>query len=106
MNWILGHLDLIVYAAVTIGGWAIARIMPALPAAARNWLKAVGGKDLVFKIFTEAKQFAENTPEARRAWAVATLQKKAGELTGRPMPASVANLIIEFIYNEWKELNK
>ena len=53
-----------------------------------------------------AAAIAELSPEARRREAVICLQKLTIKDLGFPVPASIANLLVEHIYQQWKRARR
>lgn len=76
-----------------------------LPARARKWLKRIGRKKIADAI-ERAGAIAELTPDQRRQQAVIYLQKLCLKEFGFPVPSSIANLLIEFIYQGLKRAGK
>jgi hypothetical protein len=72
-----------------------------LPAWARKWLKRIG-TDHITDAIERAASIAELTPDQRRKQAVIYLQKLCIRELGFPIPASIANLLVEHIYQQWK----
>jgi hypothetical protein len=72
-----------------------------LPAWARKWLKRIGTERIADAI-ERAATIAELTPDQRRKQAVIYLQKLCIKELGFPVPASIANLLVEHIYQQWK----
>lgn len=73
-----------------------------LPSWARKWLSRIGSEKVLDAI-ERAASIAELTPEQRRKQAVIYLQKLTIQELGFPVPASVANLLVEYIYQQWKK---
>ena len=76
-----------------------------LPSWARKWLKRVGS-DRISDAIERAAAIAELTPDQRRKQAVIYLQKVCIKELGFPVPASVANLLVEYIYQSWKKTRR
>lgn len=76
-----------------------------LPSWARKWLDRVG-PERITEAIEKAAAIAELTPEQRRAEAVAFLQRLALRELGFPIPASVANLLVEYVYQQWKRARR
>lgn len=76
-----------------------------LPAWARRWLKKIGSSRVTDAI-ERAAAIAELTPDQRRKQAVIYLQKLTIQELGFPIPASVANLIVEHVYQQWKKARR
>ena len=72
-----------------------------LPSWARKWLKRVGSPRIIDAI-ERAAAIAELTPEQRRKQAVIYLQKLTIKELGFPVPASIGNLLVEHVYQQWK----
>ncbi|MCX6345729.1 MAG: hypothetical protein NT018_11760 [Armatimonadetes bacterium] len=72
-----------------------------LPAWARKWLKRIGSERVVDAI-ERAAAICELTPDQRRKQAIIYLQKLCIRELGFPVPASIANLLVEHIYQVWK----
>jgi len=73
-----------------------------LPAWARKWLKRIG-PDKITDAIERAGAIAELTPEQRRQQAVIYLQKVCIKDFGFPVPSSIANLLVEQVYQQWKK---
>ena len=76
-----------------------------LPAWARKWLKRIGAAQITDAI-ERAAAIAELSPEARRRQAVVYLQKLTIKDLGFPVPASIANLLVEHVYQQWKRARR
>lgn len=76
-----------------------------LPAWARKWLNKIGQKRIVDAI-ERAQAICELTPDQRRKQAVIYLQKLCIKELGFPIPASIANLLVEHVYQAWKRGRK
>ncbi len=76
-----------------------------LPAWARKWLKRIGPERITDAI-ERAAAIAELSPDERRAQAVTWLQKLTVRELGFPVPASIANLLIEHVYQQWKRCRR
>ena len=76
-----------------------------LPTWARKWLKRIGTANITDAI-ERAAAIAELTPDQRRKQAVIYLQKLTVKELGFPIPASIANLLVEHIYQQWKLVKK
>lgn len=76
-----------------------------LPAWARRWLSRIGPERITDAI-ERAAAIAELSAEARRRQAVIYLQKLTIKELGFPIPASIANLLIEHIYQQWKQARR
>ena len=72
-----------------------------LPAWARKWLSRIGPARITDAI-ERAAAIVELTPDQRRKQAIIYLQKLCIKELGFPIPASVANLLVEHIYQQWK----
>jgi hypothetical protein len=72
-----------------------------LPAWARKWLSQIGSERITDAI-ERAGAIAELSPDERRAQAVVYLQKLCTKELGFPVPASIANLLVEYVYQQWK----
>lgn len=76
-----------------------------LPAGARKWLKRIDQARVIGAI-TRAETIANLTPAQRRDEAVKYLQQICKRELGFPVPASIANLLVEFVYQTWKRGKK
>ncbi len=76
-----------------------------LPAWARKWLKRIG-QDKIMDAIERAAAIAELTPEQRKRQAVTYLQKISLNELGFPVPQSIANLLIEHVYQVWKRARR
>jgi len=72
-----------------------------LPAWARKWLKRIGTERITDAI-ERAAAIAELSPDEKRRQAVTYLQKLTIRELGFPVPASIANLLVEHVYQQWK----
>lgn len=72
-----------------------------LPKWARKWLSKIGEESIQEAIDYAAK-IQGLTPEERRREAVAYLIRVAEKEFGFPIPTSVANLLVEYVYQQWK----
>lgn len=72
-----------------------------LPAWARKWLSRIGPERITDAI-ERAGAIVELSPEERRKQAVVYLQKLCIKDLGFPVPASIANLLVEHVYQQWK----
>jgi hypothetical protein len=89
--------------AVGVVGLITALLMRSnrLPAEARSWLARIGPDRITGAIETAAA-IAKMTPSEKRARAVSTLQAVSMKEFGLPVPTSIANLLVEQIYQRWK----
>jgi len=76
-----------------------------LPAWARKWLSRIGSARITDAI-ERAAAIAELSPDERRSQAVIYLQKLTVTELGFPIPASVANLLVEHVYQQWKRARR
>lgn len=76
-----------------------------LPVWARKWLKRIGNERVVDAI-ERAAAICELTPDQRRKQAVIYLQKLCIRELGFPVPVSIANLLVEHVYQGWKRGTK
>ena len=76
-----------------------------LPAWARKWLKRVG-TDKITDVIERAAAIVELTPDQRRKQAVIYLQRLTIKELGFPIPASIANLLVEHVYQQWKRVRR
>jgi hypothetical protein len=76
-----------------------------LPAWARKWLKRVGPERITDAI-ERAGAIAELSSDERRKQAVIYLQKLCLKELGFPIPASIANLLVEHVYQQWKSARR
>jgi len=76
-----------------------------LPAWARKWLKRIGAEQITDAI-ERAGAIAELSPDARRKQAVIYLQKLSIRELGFPVPSSIANLLVEHVYQQWKKARR
>ncbi len=93
--------------AVGVIGFATALLArrDRLPAWARKWLKRIGPAQVIDAI-ERAAAIAELPNDARRRQAVTYLQKLTIKQLGFPVPASIANLLVEHVYQQWKRARK
>ena len=80
-------------------GWLASRNR--LPRWARRWLSRIG-KEKIEEFIAEAAYLSGTTPLARREWAVAKLQEWTEKQLVIRIPTSIANLLVEFVYQQWK----
>lgn len=76
-----------------------------LPSWARKWLNKIGSEK-VSDAIERAASIADLSPEQRRKQAVIYLQKLTIQELGFPVPASVANLLVEYVYQQWKKARR
>jgi len=76
-----------------------------LPAWARKWLSRIGSERITDAI-ERAGAIAELSPDERRKQAVVYLQKLCIKELGFPVPASIANLLVEHVYQQWKRARR
>ncbi|MGI6295482.1 MAG: hypothetical protein ACOX3G_05285 [Armatimonadota bacterium] len=76
-----------------------------LPRWARKWLKRIGTNRIADAI-ERAGAIAELSPDERRQQAVIYLQKLCVAELGFPVPQSIANLLVEHIYQQWKRARR
>jgi hypothetical protein len=76
-----------------------------LPAWARRWLKRIGPERIADAI-ERAGVIVELSPDERRKQAVVYLQRLTTKELGFPVPASIANLLVEQVYQQWKRARR
>lgn len=76
-----------------------------LPGWARKWLRRIGSARITDAI-ERAAAIAELSPDARRAQAVTYLQQLTVRELGFPVPQSIANLLVEHVYQQWKRAKR
>lgn len=76
-----------------------------LPSWARKWLNRVGPERITDAI-ERAGAIAELSPDERRKQAVVYLQKLCIQDLGFPIPVSIANLLVEHVYQQWKSARR
>jgi hypothetical protein len=76
-----------------------------LPSWARKWLSRIGTERITDAI-ERAGAIAELSSDERRKQAVIYLQKLCIKELGFPVPASIANLLVEHIYQQWKRARR
>ncbi len=76
-----------------------------LPSWARRWLAKIG-LERIQKAIDQAATVASLTPDERRAKAVEYLQRLTERELGFPVPTSIANLLVEFVYQQWKRAKR
>jgi hypothetical protein len=95
-------LDILSVAAGIIGAIAaFAAQSGRLPRWARKWLSKIG-VDRITDAIDRVEQIAGLTPEQRRKQAVISLQRFTVNELGFTVPTSIANLLVEFVYQQWK----
>lgn len=72
---------------------------------ARKWLKRIGAKRITDAI-ERAGAIAELSSDERRRQAVIYLQKICIAELGFPVPQSIANLLVEHVYQQWKRVRR
>ena len=72
-----------------------------LPKWARQWLSKIGTEN-VEEAIAYAAMIANLTPDQRRQEAVAYLIRLSEKELGFPIPESIANLLVEFVYQQVK----
>lgn len=110
---IMNNLDAIVYALTIIGlavGWVWTHIKKSklaryIPAWLIDWFDGIDESD-VRELIAHAATLAVKSDAERVAWVRVRLQKIALDRTGVPMPDSVANALIELVYQRVKGLVK
>lgn len=97
-DWI-GLIGLIV--GGPIGGLLISLLQAKvkLPKAAQSALSKIG-IDSVTKVIIEASTLQNMTDLERNAWATKELQDVAKRRLGGPLPDSIANVIVEFVFSK------
>ena len=99
-------VDLAYLAAAILGaGSAWLKSRTQLPAGARKWLAKLSSSCVTAAI-EQAEAYADLSPDERRVKAVAFLQDLSKKELGFPVPTSVANLLVEFVYQTWKKVGK
>lgn len=76
-----------------------------LPSWVRLWLKRIGDKRILDAV-QRAASITELTQEEKRRYAAACLQRLTLRELGFPVPLSVANLLVEHVYQKWKKSQK
>lgn len=76
-----------------------------LPSWARKWLNRVGAERITDAI-ERAGAIVELSADERRKQAVIYLQKLCIKELGFPIPASIANLLVEHVYQQWKRARR
>lgn len=76
-----------------------------LPSWARKWLNRIGPERITDAI-ERAGAIVELSPDERRKQAVVYLQKLCIKDLGFPVPQSIANLLVEHIYQQWKRARR
>lgn len=72
-----------------------------LPKWARRWLNRIGREEIE-KAIEYASRLQGISPEERRREAADYLVRLSEKKFGFPVPSSVANLLVEFAYQQWK----
>lgn len=72
-----------------------------LPKWARQWLARIG-QDKVEEAVEYAARLAQLTDDERRREAVSYLVKLSEKELGLAIPESIANLLVEYVYQQWK----
>jgi len=76
-----------------------------LPPWGRKWLSRIGSERITDAI-ERAGAIAELSPDERRKQAVIYLQKLCIKELGFPVPSSIANLLVEHVYQQWKRARR
>ncbi len=89
--------------AVGMGGLLIAYLARKnlLPKAAQRWKQRIG-EDRILSAIEQAATLVEASPEERRKAAVVALQRLTRNELGFEVPTSIANLLVEFIYQRFR----
>lgn len=69
----------------------------------KKWLDKIGGQATVERAISVGMEFSIDSPEERRKKAVVYLQKVARENYGVTLPTSIANLLVEWVYQAYKK---
>lgn len=94
--------DLIALAIGIIGAAiAYAQSSNRLPKWARTWLSRIG-YERIENAIDYASRLSGMTSDQRRAEAVAYLVRLTEKELGFAVPTSIANLLVEFVYQRWK----
>ena len=105
----LGKIPIVDWISLAIGLFGLVSAYLArkdrLPAWARTWLQRIGSERIT-DVIERAAAIAELTPDQRRKQAVIYLQKVCIKELGFPVPASVANLLVEYVYQQWKKARR
>lgn len=98
-EWISLGVGVVGFLAALLSRWG------RLPANVRKWLKAVG-EGRVFSLIeiAAADLSSKKTDAEKRAWVAGEIKKIAYEKEGLRIPDSVANLIVEQVYQRYKQL--
>jgi hypothetical protein len=103
------HVPLNDWISLAVGAFGVLTALLArkdrLPAWARKWLKRIGPSTITDAI-ERAGAIAELSPEAKRRQAVIYLQKLTVKELGFPVPVSIANLLVEHVYQQWKKARR
>ena len=109
MSWHGIHIDLTDLLSLGIGVFGLllawAQSYNRLPKGVRDWLGKIGS-DTIMAIIVKAESVATMSTEDRRKWAVEELKAVVLEKCGLKLPTSVANLLMEFVYQAWKKSRK
>jgi len=73
-----------------------------LPANVRRWLARIGIKRIE-SIIRACAELVTASPEQRRMRAILLIQDEAERRFGITIPDSVANLLLEYVYQRWKK---
>ncbi|OYV99473.1 MAG: hypothetical protein B7Z62_00285 [Deltaproteobacteria bacterium 37-65-8] len=93
----------LVYLAIGIAGIIMGWIGNSnrLPAPARHWLAKIGEPALA-SLVAEANAIEDMYPRVRRAYVLNELRDLAKRKLGLDIPTSVANLLLEYVYQKFK----
>ena len=98
----MNQLDFILMAiAIAMFLIACACAKDMLPAQTRKWLYRIG-PECITDAIERAGAIAELSPDERRKQAVIYLQELCIKNFGFPCPTSIANLLVEQVYQQWK----
>ncbi len=72
-----------------------------LPVSVRRWLKAIGERRVEAAV-AYAAEIVGLTPDERRKEAALWISRISKREFGAEVPESIANLMIEYVYQRWK----
>ncbi len=89
--------------AIGVAGFVLSYLQSRerLPKWARRWLSRIG-RERVGDAIDYAARLGEMSPGERRVEAVGYLVRLSEREFGFAVPQSVANLLVEFVYQSWK----
>jgi hypothetical protein len=79
----------------------IGKFIKKLPLNAQKFFNKIGGMTVVIALLKEAEIIVSLDADGKRVWVKTHLKEVYFKLTDMEMPDAIANLIVEFCYNEY-----